>query len=68
MSLALQLACICLSVSLAGAIVWFHERHAANRAEDERWVDELIARHRADRQKRYRNGQFRSKPTWTHKR
>jgi hypothetical protein len=64
MSLALQLACICLAVSLAGAIVWFHERHAAKRAEDERWVDELIARHRADLQKRYRNGQFRDRSIW----
>lgn len=68
MTLALQLACLCLAVALAALVVAFHEWRSRKRAADERWVDELISRHRQDLQKRYRNGQFRSKPTWTHKR
>ena len=68
MNFAEQLALTGLSlwlIALCVATAWERNR---KRKQDEQWVDELLARHREELSHRYKNGQFRSKTLWTHKR
>ena len=52
---AMLLIALCVATSI--------ERHRKRR-EDEKWCDDLIARHREELAKHYRDGRFRSKNLW----
>ena len=64
MNFAEQLALAGLScwlIALCVATAWERNR---KRKQDEQWVDELLARHREELSKHYRDGRFRSKNLW----
>ena len=64
MNFAEQLALTGLSFWLiALCVATAIERHRKRR-EDEKWCDDLIARHREELSKHYRDGRFRSKNLW----
>ena len=65
MTFALQLFLTGCALWLAALIVCTCVERYQQRKRDAEWVDALIARHRAELRRRYKNGQFKPKSLWT---
>ena len=64
MNLATETFCVLWSMLLVALCVATSIERHRKRREDEKWCDDLIARHREELSKHYRDGRFRSKNLW----